>query len=146
AFMSVLACGSVLAQNTGAQAGEEARTLDELLRLVEQGRARDNQQAAERERQFQQQQAQQQQLLQQANARKAAEEQRSEQLETTFEENELLIGDVRMQLDQRLGSLRELIGVLQQVSGDARGLFQSSYTNSEYPDRGQFLTDLAAKR
>ena len=34
---------------------------------------------------------------------------------------------------------------LQQVAGDARGLFEVSLTNVEYPDRAEFLTDLAAK-
>jgi biopolymer transport protein ExbB len=130
----------------GAQAQEERPTsLDELLRLVEQGRARDSQEAAQREREFQQQQAEQDRLLAEANEQKTAEEARSEQLETTFEENELLIREVRSQLDARLGSLRELFGVLQQVSGDARGQFEASLTNVEYPDRSQFLTDLAAK-
>src|SRR5690606_21837570 len=53
--------------------------------------------------------------------------------------------DVQGQLDERLGSLRELFGVLQQVSGDARATFQNSLTNVEYPDRIQFLTEFAAK-
>ena len=35
--------------------------------------------------------------------------------------------------------------MLQQVSGDARSAFEESLTNVEYPDRSQFLTDLAAK-
>jgi biopolymer transport protein ExbB len=139
ALLLVLAVGGVQAQE------ERPRTLDELLRLVEQGRARDNTEATAREREFQQQQGEQDRLLQEANARKTAEEVRSEQLETQFEENELLIADVRGQLDTRLGSLRELFGVLQQVSGDTRGQFEASLTNVEFPDRSQFLTDLAAK-
>ena len=61
------------------------------------------------------------------------------------QENELLISDVTEQLDTRLGSLRELFGVLQQVAGDARGLFEASLTNVEFPGRSDFLTELAAK-
>ena len=124
---------------------DEVRTLNELLDLVEEGRARDNAEEAARIREFEQNQANQQQLLNEAQADKAAEEARSAQLETTFEENELLIADVTEQLNVRLGSLRELFGVLQQVAGDARGLFEASLTNVEYPERSQFLTDLAAK-
>ena len=137
---------ALLAGGAQAQQAQEERprSLDELLRLVEQGRARDSQEAAQREREFQQQQAEQDRLLREATERRTAEEARSEQLETTFEENELLIGEVRGQLDARLGSLRELFGVLQQVSGDARGQFEASLTNVEFPDRGQFLTDFAA--
>ena len=124
---------------------DEVRSLDELLELVETAGGRDAAAEAARIAEFEQNQANQQQLLNDANARRVAEEARSAQLETTFEENELLIVDVTEQLNVRLGSLRELFGVLQQVAGDARGLFEASLTNVEYPERSQFLTDLAAK-
>jgi len=137
---------AMLGAVSAAQAQEgEARTLNELLNFVEQGSARDNREEQQRMQQFRQAQAQQQQLLQNAQNQKTQEERRSETLETNFEENELLIADVQGQLDARLGSLRELFGVLQQVAGDARAQFQNSLTNIEYPDRAQFLTDLAAK-
>ena len=123
----------------------EVLSLDELLDLVEDAGGRDAAAEEQRIQEFEQNQANQQQLLNDANARKAAEEARSARLETTFEENELLIADVTEQLNVRLGSLRELFGVLQQVAGDARGLFEASLTNIEYPERSQFLTDLAAK-
>ena len=123
----------------------EALSLDELLNIVRDAGGRDAAEEEQRIQEFEQNQANQQQLLNDANAQKAAEEARSAQLETTFEENELLIADVTEQLNVRLGSLRELFGVLQQVAGDARGLFEASLTNIEYPERSQFLTDLAAK-
>ncbi len=123
----------------------DAMDVNELLERVRQGSARDNQAEAARMRAFEQNQDQQERLLQDARNERAAEERRSDQLETTFESNELLIADVTAQLDSRLGSLRELFGVLQQVAGDARAQFENSFTNVEYPDRAQFLGDLAAK-
>ena len=126
-------------------AQDDEMTLNQLLDLVAQGSATDNQAEEERVQRFEQNQAQQEQLLQDGRNEQAAQERRSDQLETTFEENELLIADVTEQLDTRLGSLRELFGVLQQVAGDARAQFENSFTNVEYPDRAQFLTDLAAK-
>ena len=123
----------------------EVVSLDELLDIVREAGGRDAAQEEERIQEFQQNQGNQQQLLNDANARKAAEEARSARLETAFEDNELLIADRTEQLNVRLGSLRELFGVLQQVAGDARGLFEASLTNIEYPERSQFLTDLAAK-
>ena len=147
-ILRVLAPAAALAVTFGAplQAQDaELRTLDELLELVAEGRARDNAAEEARVQEFEQNQANQQQLLNEAQADKASEEARSGRLETTFEENELLIADVTEQLNTRLGSLRELFGVLQQVAGDARGLFEASLTNIEYPERSQFLTDLAAK-
>ena len=126
-------------------AQDDEMTLDQLLDLVAQGSATDNRAEEERTQRFEQNQAQQEQLLQDGRNEQAAQERRSDQLETTFEENELLIADVTEQLDARLGSLRELFGVLQQVAGDARAQFENSFTNVEYPDRATFLTDLAAK-
>ncbi|MBH97974.1 MAG: energy transducer TonB, partial [Rhodospirillaceae bacterium] len=130
---------------TPVQAQDEATSLQELLDLVEQGSARDNQAEAERIAAFEAANADQDQLLVDGNTQKANEEARSARLETQFEENELLISDVTEQLDTRLGSLRELFGVLQQVAGDARGLFEASLTNVEFPGRSDFLTELAAK-
>jgi len=48
-------------------------------------------------------------------------------------------------LDERLGALKELFGVLQTVSGDTQGVFTSSLTNIQYPDRGDFLVELGSK-
>ena len=131
--------GSVHAQDNNAG------SLDELLNLVNRGVAQDNREHNERVRVFQQQQAEQTRLLQEARQEKADQEARSEQLENTFDENDLLIADVQQQLEERLGTLRELFGVLQQVAGDARSTFENSLTNIEYPDRAQFLSDLAEK-
>ena len=130
---------------SGATHAQEELTLDQLLERVASGSAEDQSAEQERLRQFEANQAEQQNLLAQGRQQQANEEARSEQLETNFEENELLIADRTAQLDARLGSLRELFGVLQQVAGDARAQFENSPTNIEYPDRAQFLTDLAAK-
>ncbi len=138
ALAALILTGPAAAQN-------DEMNLDSLLELVRTGTARDNQAEIARLRTFEQNQDEQERLLQEANNQRAAEERRSDQLETTFESNELLIADVTAQLDARLGSLRELFGILQQVAGDARAQFDNSFTNVEFPDRSQFLTDLAAK-
>jgi len=119
--------------------------LDSLLACVQEGRVEDNQDHQQRLQQFRQQQAEQTRLLQEAQAERTRQQNLSEQLETMFDENDLLIADVRQQLEERLGSLVELFGVLQQVAGDARTTFDNSLTNVEYPDRSQFLSDLAEK-
>jgi len=144
-LLLTLAAAFVMTMAMPTQVHAQARSLDELLRLVEQGRARDNTEEQQRERAFKADQAEQQRLLGEARNRRTAEEKRSETLENTFDANELTIAEVTEQLNNRLGSLKELFGVLQQVSGDARGLFNSSLTNIEYPDRGEFLTSLAQK-
>ena len=141
AAAALLAIGVTQAPDAHAQ----ARSLDELLRMVEQGRASDNREARQREQEFQSKQAEQQRLLGQARNKRAAEERRSGELETSYEQNELEIAEVTEQLNIRLGSLRELFGNLQTVSGDAQGQFNNSLTNIEYPDRGEFLGNLSEK-
>lgn len=135
---------------TGLLVGSAAQaqgvaSLDELLERVRNGQVEDNADHQQRLTQFRQDQARQTQLLQEAQGERTAQETLSEQLETQFDENDLLITDVRQQLEERLGSLVELFGVLQQVAGDARSTFENSLTNIEYPDRAQFLSDLAEK-
>ena len=46
-------------------------------------------------------------------------------------------------LTTRLGSLKELFGVLQQVSGDTKGKFQNSVVSAQLPGRTEFLDQLA---
>ena len=128
-----------------AQAQEEARSMSELLRLIEQGQARDSQENRRREAAFAQNKNQQQSLLNQARAERTRQENESARLEQSFEENQQQIITARQALDERLGALKELFGVLQTVSGDAQGRFAASLTNIEFPDRAQFLFDLGAK-
>ena len=123
----------------------QANSLDELLKNVEDRRVVESRAHAERERQFTRDKANQAKLLRDAIAERTREERRSDRLETTFEENEVRIGDLTEALDKRLGSLRELFGVLQQVAGDTRGLFEASLVSSQFADRGDWLGELAKK-
>jgi biopolymer transport protein ExbB len=66
-------------------------------------------------------------------------------LEETFELNDAEIIDLERALMERLGELKELFGVLQQAAGDARGNFETSVTQIQFPDRGEWLTSFAQK-
>ncbi|MCP4301719.1 MAG: energy transducer TonB [Gammaproteobacteria bacterium] len=137
----LLSLGFVAAAN----AQGEARSMSELLRLIEQGQARDSQEARKREAAFAQDKNKQQSLLNQARAERTRQENTSANLEQQFEENQQRIITARQALDERLGALKELFGVLQTVSGDAQGRFSASLTNIEYPDRSGFLFALGKK-
>ena len=123
----------------------EADTLGELLDNVRERRVVESQMHREREQRFTRDKANQAKMLQDAKAERTREEQRSDRLETAFDENEIRIGDLQEQLDRRLGSLKELFGVLQQVAGDTRGLFESSIITAQYPGRGEWLGAFAKK-
>ena len=124
---------------------DDARSMGDLLRLIEQGQARDSQEARQREAAFAQAKNQQQSLLNKARAERTRQENISENLEQQFEDNQQRIITARQALDERLGALKELFGVLQTVSGDAQGRFNASLTNIQYPDRSAFLVELGSK-
>jgi len=84
-------------------------------------------------------------LLSEAVTTKVTEENRSTQLEAIFEVNEAELNVLQDTLTERLGALKELFGVMQQVAGDARTRFDNSLTNVQYPDRSPFLEELAKK-
>ena len=142
----IIAAGLLCFGMTTANAqGDDARSMAELLRLIEQGQARDSQEARQRESAFAQARNQQQSLLNKARAERTRQENVSSQLEQQFEENQQRIITARQALDERLGALKELFGVLQTVSGDTQGVFNTSLTNIQYPDRGEFLGELGNK-
>ncbi len=127
----------------GAQGS--ANSMSELLRLIQQGQARDSQEARQREAQFTQRRSEQQKLLNDARAERTRQERESARLEQMFEDQQAQIVAARTALDERLGALKELFGVLQTVAGDTQGRFNQSLTNLQYPDREEFLVALGSK-
>jgi biopolymer transport protein ExbB len=143
----IIAAGLLCLGMTTAYAQDESDALSmaELLSLIEQGQARDSQIARQREAEFAQAKNRQQSLLNQSRANRTREENISESLESRFEDNQQKIITASQALDERLGALKELFGVLQTVSGDTQGVFSTSLTNIQYPDRGEFLVALGSK-
>ena len=140
------AAEAAAAENEGQEEQEErVATLDELLELVRLGALKENETNKAREAEFQRNRARRSQLMDQARRERAREEARSARLEARFDENEIEIAKLTELLNKRLGSLKEMFGVLQQVAGDARANFESSLTHIQYPDRSIFLTDLVDK-
>ena len=148
-FTLIIAAGLLSLGLTTAHAQQDddegAASMGELLRLIEQGQSRDSRENRQREAAFAQARNQQQQLLNQARAERTRQENVSAQLENNFEQNQQRIITARQALDERMGALKELLGVLQTVSGDTQGRFAASLTNIEYPDRNDFLVELGSK-
>ena len=113
-------------------ADQKPQTLDQLLQYVKQGQATDAREAREREARFAKDKTQQQAELSRVKAERNAAQGRSEQLETNFEANELLISQKQAQLRERLGSLSELFGHVTSASGDARATFETSMTGAQF--------------
>lgn len=145
-LLSVLVtCGALGVAGMQPAVAANAVSLDQLLQQVKSGRSSDSAANAARIKEFQADRSRQSQLLRQAKADRAAGEAKSAELEAQFDVNDKDLVELERQLQERLGSLKELFGVLQQAAGDQRGQFDVSLTRLQYPDRSEFLTDLAQK-
>ncbi|MDT0583145.1 MULTISPECIES: MotA/TolQ/ExbB proton channel family protein [Alteromonadaceae] len=122
---------------------DTALDLDALLKQLEEGKFAQSEQNKAREQDFINQRAQQDQILRDIRKQRDDQLALSERLETQFEENEFKISDLNGALDNRLGSLKELFGVLQQVAGDTKNKFANSYISAQIPGRAEFLDNMA---
>ena len=144
-YQYLFVCTLLTGYLSPAVAADEAMSLDALLKQVQQGRIDESRENQAREEAFVRDKANQAELLQQANRERANLEAVSERLEKEFEANQDDIDILKQDLQEALGSLKELFGVLQTAAGDSRATFDASLTNIEYPYRGDFMTELAEK-
>jgi biopolymer transport protein ExbB len=158
-LLSLLAGAALLAAPLSALAQEEKAapaperavvppglTIDQLLERVREGWRAERAQNERREKEFRVARSQQKNLLEQAKRDLVAEEDRSDRLEETFEQNELKIAEQEEVLSQRLGTLGELFGVVRQVAGDTRSQVENSLISAEYPGRIPFLDRLGQSK
>lgn len=136
-------CCSVFGFN--AKAADPVKDLDKLLDLVKQGKLAEEKENQAREARFRAARNNQTELLAEARATRAQEEKRSVALEKDFENNEQVAAELQEALNERLGSLKELFGVFQQVAGDTTSHFENSIISAQFKQRGVFLSELAQK-
>lgn len=135
--------GSVVALTGLSANAQKAASLDELLAQLAQGKIAQTEQNIQREADFAARKSEQIQIL--ANAKKDRDNKISEsaRLESEFEANEVALANKQDALNKRLGELKELFGVLQQVAGDTKSKFQNSVISAQIPDREAFLDEFA---
>jgi biopolymer transport protein ExbB len=117
-------------------------SLDELLELVRTGFRREQEANQIREARFIQAKEEQADLLREILDRVAAEEARSDRLEKTFSTNETALAQAEENLEQRLGTMGELFGVVRQVAGDMQANVWESVTSSQLQNREKLLEKL----
>jgi biopolymer transport protein ExbB len=149
AMMILMVSGFSFSQEQPAAALQEEATqemsLDGLLDAVRTGRVAERKADGERLNRFRSENSDRQQMLGDIIREEQQQEAVSKKRETEFEGNEKQIGELEERLTERMGSLKELFGVLQQVASDAQAQFHGSLTQLEYPDRNNFLVDFAGR-
>ena len=124
---------------------QDAKSLDELLQMIESSSISESADSRGREASFKSDQRKQGQLLKDAQNSKVKEERRSDRLEQTIRDNDIEIAKLREQRDKRLGSLKDLFGHLTGAAGDIRANLNQSIVSSQIPGRTEFLDELIAK-
>ena len=123
----------------------------QLLQEVREGIVIDSRVNRKRINEFRSAQKEQKRLLREERALNARLQARSEELEKIYNDGENELTQVRFQFDERLGSLKELFGVLQAVSGDLRATLAASVTQAEHVaetpgnNRVDFLSSFAKR-
>ena len=129
-----------------AAAAEAPATIDALVEQVRKERTLERQENLEREQKFREALDQQQQLLMEAKARLQAEEKRSEELKSIYEQNEREINAQNTIMSQRMGSLGELHGVVRQIANDIDSIIDTSLVSTQTPGRDDLVDALSASR
>ena len=140
---TLFAAGLSLVAATSFAAENKAANLDELLSKLANGQLAQTEQNKAREADFIARKNEQEQLLKNAFATRDQQIVLSTQLENSFQENEIALGNKTDALNKRLGELKELFGVLQQVAGDTKSKFENSVISAQIPGRGEFLDEFA---
>jgi biopolymer transport protein ExbB len=144
-FVQVIMAFAATAAFTMPAVAQDAKTLDELLMMIETSSISETADYRQREAAFKSDQRKQSQLLKKAQNDKTAEERRSDRLEQNIRDNDALIITLREQRDKRLGSLKELFGHLTGAAGDIRANLNQSIVSAQIPGRTEFLDDLIDK-
>jgi biopolymer transport protein ExbB len=126
--------------------GVDAQSLDELARQVREAAASEAKINQEREAAFVLARDEQDTLLSRARQELAAENSRSDELREDYDRNEITLAELETTLDERMGNLGELFGVVRLVSGDVKTLLDDSMVSAQFPGRTRLLADLAERR
>jgi biopolymer transport protein ExbB len=123
-----------------------ADALDDLLQSVKNARAEEAKANEARVAEFQRARDQQAKLLADAVKQREAADAHSTALSKQFDANELRITEMSNMLKQREGNLGEVFGVTRQVAGDVSSALHQSLISAQYPNRSQFLSELAGAK
>lgn len=146
----LLIAGAVASLFTGvpavAQDASAPQTLDQLLQQVRRGSQEAAERNKQREAEFRAARNEQAAILEKAKAALNQELSRSQQLEQEFAKGEQQLGELTAQLQERMGTLGELFGVVRQVAGDTRGVLDESLITGQFPGRSKPLDQLAQSK
>lgn len=133
----------VLAQGQGAG---KVSPLDALLGKVKDDQYKEQKLNKQREQEFLGAREKQAQLLKDAKEALAAQEKRGNKIKERYDKNEKDLAALEDKLRMSMGTLGELFGVVKQIAGDTKGIFENSIISAELPGRVAFVDNLARRK
>lgn len=127
-------------------AADKPADLDALLKQVKREGVLEQQQNKLREAEFVTARDQQADLLAQAKNQLAFEEQRTAQLNQSFQDYEKGLAEKESLLQEKSGSLGELFGTVRQMANDSRSVLEGSMTSVQNKTRAEFLVTLTERK
>ena len=118
-----------------------AQTLEELAESVRQAADSEGKINKEREAEFLSDRNNQRNLLAQAKAQFQREEKRSDDLKSEYDRLERELAELSTTLQERMGNLGELFGIVRQSSGDIQAALNDSMVSAQYQGRDVFLSE-----
>lgn len=140
AAMSVNLSGNGVLSGAFAQG---AITLDQVLQAIRNERTEVSQENREREQRFLSQRNQQQAELNRVRAQVAAAEAESTRLEGVMASNQDTIDELDAELASKQGEFQELFGAARSAAADLNAQVERSIISTQFPGRGETLTELA---
>ena len=125
---------------------EEPNDLDELLEQVRNERTLQKEQFLERESKFKNAHSKQKELLITAEKKLKEEEERSESLKATYESYDSEIKKQKEILEEKMGTLGELDGIVKQIAGELDSIIDTSLVSAQIPDRDKILDILSTRK
>ena len=139
----LLLCATLLSASAHA---ERPTTLDALLEQVKRERSNEKKELEQREIRFRKAHNRQQLLLAEAKSQLQKDEARSARLKADYESNATELQQQNAVLNDRIGSLSEMNGIVKQVASEMSSVIKSSLVSAEKNDRGHVLDVLATRR
>ncbi len=140
--LKIILAGALLATSGFAS----AQTLQELAAQVDRAVREEGQLNEQREAEFLRDRNNQRALLAQAQQELANQEARSDRLKNEYDVNERDLAELETVLQERMGNLGELFGIVRQASGDLQSALDDSMVSAQFPGRGDFLADIAQRK
>lgn len=123
-----------------------AQTLEELAEIVRQAANSEGKINQQREAEFLSDRNNQRNLLARAKAALKREEKRSDDLKSAYDRLERDLAELTTVLQERMGNLGELFGIVRQSSGDIQAALKDSMVSAQYQGRDVFLSELAQRK